>query len=94
MIVTVHGHGILADWLGAKPRPIALPAGSILDEMKKIIHGLLVQRTPNALKTGSIDAFFDQLLVTVNGEIVVAGNAPRVLHQGDEIRLHVLMVGG
>lgn len=94
MIITIQGHGILADWLGCEALEISLPEASTYQNAKSQLHGLLIQRLPEKIQIGTAEQFFSQLIVLVNGQPVSREMENIPLNDGDTINLYTIMAGG
>jgi molybdopterin converting factor small subunit len=92
MKVTVHFHGILADWVGVSRAEIELPSGATLADLLSQIRKLFGAHMPARLKEKQ-DSEFQQAFWAVKGALPVSD--PRtIVEDGEEWRFFFPLAGG
>ena len=92
MIITVHFHGILADWVGVPSANFELPADATLADLVQAIGGRYRSNMPEQLWDDKTDSFKKQ--VRARGTTTVYNDLDMALEKGEDITFMLMIAGG
>ena len=92
MKVTVHFHGVLADWVGTRSAVFELSDGAVYADLIREIRHRFGVNMPDQLWDDEKNTFHKKVLAFRGGK--APGPADFKLHQGEELTFYLMMAGG
>lgn len=92
MKVSVHFHGILADWVGARSADFELADGAVYADLIREIRHRFGGNMPDQLWDAKRDTFDQKVRACKDG--IVLEPVDYKLEQGEELTFILMMAGG
>ena len=92
MRITVHFHGILADWVGTRSAVFELAEGDVYADLVQEIRQRFGTNMPDQLWDAKKSTFHQKVRAFRDGKALNLTNS--TLHHGDALTFYLMMAGG